>query len=169
VAVSEVPRIPPESVDPTVKNYHWLDLVMGMYDAYEEGARTCLLTDGSGHICEGPGFNIFTIKDGAVATPSRGVLHGVTRLAAMELLDEMHVPVEARLVTLDELHGADEVFATSTAGGVMPVTRIGATVVGTGLMGSLTARLVDAYWQAHAREGWSVAVSDVPRTGPAAS
>src|SRR6476469_1298623 len=26
--ISDMPRIPPESVDPTVKNYHWLDLDM---------------------------------------------------------------------------------------------------------------------------------------------
>ena len=167
IAVSEIPRIPPESVDPTVKNYHWLDLVMGMFDAYEQGARTCVLTDGSGNVSEGPGFNIFVVRDGAVATPARGVLHGITREAAMLLLGEMGVPVTARAVGLAELHEADEVFATSTAGGVMPVTRIGAHTVGNGRMGPMTTALIERYWQAHARPDWSVAVADVPRIGAA--
>ena len=164
IAVSEIPRIPPESVDPTVKNYHWLDLVMGMFDAYEQGARTCILTDGQGNITEGPGFNIFVVKDGKVATPMRGVLHGITRQASIMLLQELQVPVSAHPVSLNELREADEVFATSTAGGVMPVTKIGAHTVATGKPGPVTNRLIDAYWAAHTRgEGWSVAVTDVPR------
>lgn len=164
VAVSEIPRIQPESVDPTVKNYHWLDLVMGMFDAYEQGARTCILSDGHGGITEGPGFNIFVVKDGKVATPMRGVLHGITRQAAILLLEELQVPVSARVVSLMELRDADEVFATSTAGGIMPVTSIGAHVVADGRMGPVSRRLVDAYWAAHTRgEGWSLALSDVAR------
>ena len=34
IAISRVRRIPPESVDPTIKNYHWLDLIAGLFDAY---------------------------------------------------------------------------------------------------------------------------------------
>ncbi|MCC0012058.1 MAG: aminotransferase class IV [Rhodobiaceae bacterium] len=164
LAVSEIPRIPPESVDPTVKNYHWLDLVMGMFDAYEQGARTCILTDGQGNITEGPGFNVFVVKDGKVATPMRGVLHGITRQASILLLQELQVPVSARPVSLHELREADEVFATSTAGGVMPVTKIGAHIVAGGKPGPITGRLIEAYWAAHTRDdGWSVAVKDVAR------
>jgi branched-chain amino acid aminotransferase len=32
LAVSHIRLIQPDGVDPTVKNYHWLDLVMGLYD-----------------------------------------------------------------------------------------------------------------------------------------
>ena len=32
--ISSRQRIPPESVDPTVKNYNWLYMVMGLFDAY---------------------------------------------------------------------------------------------------------------------------------------
>ena len=164
LAVSEIPRIPPESVDPTVKNYHWLDLVMGMFDAYEQGARTCILTDGQGNITEGPGFNVFVVKDGKVATPMRGVLHGITRQASNLLLQGLQAPVSARPVSLHELREADEVFATSTAGGVMPVTKIGAHIVAGGKPGPITGRLIEAYWAAHTRDdGWSVAVKDVAR------
>ena len=43
IAISDIRRIPPESIDPTVKNYHWLDFVMGLYDAYERGAQNVVL------------------------------------------------------------------------------------------------------------------------------
>ena len=37
------------------------------------------LTDGDANLTEGSGFNIVLVKDGALYTPDRGVLHGVTR------------------------------------------------------------------------------------------
>ena len=45
IAVSHIPRIPPQSVGSTVKNYHWLDLVAGMFEAYDRGAETVVLSD----------------------------------------------------------------------------------------------------------------------------
>lgn len=39
LAISDVVRIPPKSVDPSIKNYHWLDLVQGLYDAYAQDAE----------------------------------------------------------------------------------------------------------------------------------
>ncbi len=54
-------RIPASSVDPRVKNYHWLDFVAGLFEAYERGGETVVLTDGHGHVTEGPGFNVFVV------------------------------------------------------------------------------------------------------------
>jgi len=45
VAVTEVRRIPPNSVDPTIKNYHWFDLVSGMFETYENGHHVGILVD----------------------------------------------------------------------------------------------------------------------------
>lgn len=162
VAVAETQRIGPGAVDPTVKNYHWLDLVMGMYEAYDKGARTVVLPDEDGNVTEGPGFNIFAVKDGQVATPAQGVLHGITRLSAIELLAEAGVQTETRDVSLEELREADEIFATSTAGGIMPVTSLDTVAVCDGRPGPVTARLIEAYWDAHARPDWAVSVADVP-------
>ncbi|MDP6345666.1 MAG: aminotransferase class IV, partial [Alphaproteobacteria bacterium] len=55
LVISRVPRISPESVDPTVKNFHWGDMVQGLYEAYDRGGETAVLTDGRGNITEGPG------------------------------------------------------------------------------------------------------------------
>ena len=66
-AVTDLVRIPPSSVDPTVKNYHWLDLVKGLYAAYARGAETAILLDANGNIAEGPGFNVFAVKHGKIS------------------------------------------------------------------------------------------------------
>ena len=43
--MTDIKRIPPSSVDPTIKNYHWIDLVTGMLDAYDKGHHTAILVD----------------------------------------------------------------------------------------------------------------------------
>ena len=42
VLLTDIKRIPPSSVDPTIKNYHWMDLVTGMLNAYEKGNDTAI-------------------------------------------------------------------------------------------------------------------------------
>ena len=51
--VSRLQRIPPESVDPTVKNYHWLDMVMGLFEAYDRGGETAVVVDAQGNLDRG--------------------------------------------------------------------------------------------------------------------
>jgi len=161
IAVSDRQRIPAESVDPTVKNYHWLDFVMGLYDAYDRGAGTVVLQDGNGNIAEGPGFNVFVVKDGRIATPERGVLEGVTRQSVIQLAEALGVPLQARPVAVPELYAADEAFATSTAGGLMPITEVDGAPIGNGQRGPITQDLAQAYWDKHTDPDWSVAVSDI--------
>ncbi|BCG76043.1 hypothetical protein MesoLj113a_72010 [Mesorhizobium sp. 113-1-2] len=56
-----------------------------------------------------------------------------------------------------EIKGADEVFITSTAGGIMPVTRIDQAPIANGQVGPVTRRLIDLYWQKHTDPQWSTA------------
>lgn len=154
IVIAETRRIPVESVDPTVKNYHWLDLVAGMFESYDRGGESVVLTDLAGNITEGPGFNIFAVKGGRAATADRGVLQGITRQTAIELCEELQIPVDAGTVTADALRGADEIFLTSTAGGIMPVTRIDGKAIGDGKPGPVTGRLTELYWTKHDDPAW---------------
>ncbi|MER9243652.1 aminotransferase class IV [Mesorhizobium sp. M0633] len=158
VAISETVRIPPKSVDPAIKNYHWLDLVKGLFDAYDMGAETALVLDTNGHIAEGPGFNVFFVKDGCLTTPAFGMLPGITRRTVFDLCAEIGLSATAADVSRAGIKGADEVFITSTAGGIMPVTRIDDAAIANGQVGPVTRRLMDLYWQKHDDLSWSTAV-----------
>lgn len=161
VAVSEITRIPPSSVDPRVKNYHWLDFVMALFDAYENDAENVVLVDAEGNLTEGPGFNIFVVKNGEIVTPDTGILEGITRRTAIDLAAELGYGLRTTAVPADALKNADEIFATSTAGGIMPITRVGGKAVADGKPGQMTRALIDLYWQKHKDPGWSVAVEEV--------
>jgi branched-chain amino acid aminotransferase len=147
--ISGVQRISPGSVDATAKNYHWLDLTMGLYEAYERGGETAILVDREGNVVEGPGFNVFVVRDGVILTPDSGVLEGITRRTVMELASDLGTPLERRSVPAGEMRRAGEVFFTSTAGGIMPVTKVDGEAIGDGEPGPVTSRLRDAYWDLH--------------------
>ena len=157
--VSKHQRIPPESLDPRIKNYHWLDMVMGLFEAYDAGADSALLVDAAGNLVEGPGFNVFALCEERVITPARGVLEGVTRATVLELLAAENVPVSTELLPAVVARTADEVFITSTAGGVMPVTRISGHRIGDGMPGALTTRLNLAYWKLHDDPDYTTAIN----------
>lgn len=152
VMVSQVQRIPPASVDPTAKNYHWNDMTMGLLAALDAGGDTVLLTDGRGNVVEGPGFNVFAVRGGNLVTPKEGVLEGITRRTVIEIAQSLGVPVELRALPVSELRGADEAFLSTSGGGVLPVTRVDGQRVGQGEPGALTRRLADTYWAWH-RDG----------------
>jgi branched-chain amino acid aminotransferase len=80
----------------------------------------------------------------------------------MEIAHEMGVAVEQRPVTADELKNADEAFMTSTAGGIMPVTRVDGSPLGNGKPRSMTCQIRERYWALHADPRYATAV---PYTG----
>ncbi len=149
LVVSQRQRIPPASIDPRVKNYHWLDMVMALFEAYERGGETAVTVDTAGNLVEGPGFNVFAVRGGELVTPAAGILEGITRRTVIELAREAGHAVHERALPAAEARGADELFLTSTAGGVIPVTRIDGEPVGDGTPGPLTRALSDRYWALH--------------------
>ena len=161
VLLTDIKRIPPSSVDPTIKNYHWMDLVTGMLDAYEKGNDTAVLVDENNNITEGPGFNLFCINDSGIFTPDHGVLEGITRQSVFDLAKELNLPIMKKSISAEELYSAEELFATSTAGGIMPITRVSGQEIGNGKVGSLTRQLHKLYWEKHSDDSWSTSITDI--------
>jgi branched-chain amino acid aminotransferase len=151
--IASVPRVPDASFDPTVKNYQWGDLTTGLMEAHDHGFDTTVLCDAAGFVTEGPGFNIFMVRGGRVLTPDRGSLHGITRRSVLELCEKLGLDAAVAPITRAELEDADEIFAATTAGGVMPVARVGGRILGNDRPGPVSLRLKQEYWAAHAA-GW---------------
>jgi branched-chain amino acid aminotransferase len=158
LVISDRQRIPAESIDPVIKNYQWLDLVMGQFEAYDRGAESVVVVDAQGNITEGPGFNIFCIKNGLLTTPANGVLEGITRKTAMALAIAHGYEVATTNIQPEYARAADEIFATSTAGGIMAVTKIDDDIIGNGTIGPVTRQLQDAYWAIHNDSDYSVEI-----------
>jgi len=143
----DVRRIPPDSVNPRVKNYHWGDFTAGLFEAKEAGFETVLLCDHAGNVTEGPGFNAFAVIKGGVITPDIGVLEGITRRTVLEICAELGIETELRPLPLEEFMSADEVFLSSSGGGVLPITRVDDRVLGNGRAGPVSELLHARYWE----------------------
>ncbi|MEM6677093.1 MAG: aminotransferase class IV [Pseudomonadota bacterium] len=154
-----VHRIGEDAVDPRVKNYHWGDFTAGLFEAYDHGADTVLLTAADGTVAEGPGFNVFAVADGRLLTPARHCLEGITRATVLEAAAEAGIETAVRDLPLAEFLEADEVFTATSGGGPVAVVRIGERIFGNGAEGPVTARLRTAYWQMTQRPAFRTPVA----------
>mgnify|MGYP001320998876 FL=1 len=139
-------RIPENSVNPIVKNYHWGDFTQGIFEAKEKDYETVILLDYDGNVTEGPGFNVFAVKDKVLITPDKGVLAGVSRKTVLEMAEHLGINTSVRPLTVDELLEADEVFLSSSGGGVIPIIRVNETIFGNGASGPISVQLNETYW-----------------------
>src|SRR5262249_17471597 len=103
-------RIPPKSVDPTAKNFHWMDLKLSIFEALRSHHDWSVLSDGNGNLTEAPGCNVFIVKNGVLKTPATGCLEGITRKTVFDLAKESGIRVDVTTVKVEELIDADEAF-----------------------------------------------------------
>lgn len=146
-----------------------------LQSAGRKGAAEALVFDVTNHLAGGCVSNAFVVKAGKVYTPfARGeegygpqgptgdveekpavagnhlpspVLPGVTRAWAIEQLSLKGTPIERRMLTIDDVLGADELFLTNSSWGVLPIVQLEAKPIAQRTPGPVTAGLVDA-WQA---------------------
>jgi branched-chain amino acid aminotransferase len=143
--VSSLRRIPNECLSTKIKSCNYLNHILMRMEANEAGADDAIELDMEGYVCEAPGYNVFMVKKGVVYTPGDNILVGITRQTVMELAEAAGVPVvEGRIQPFD-LYNADEVFLSSTAGGVFAVGELDGRVIGDGKPGPVTRMIQQGY------------------------
>lgn len=99
---------------------HYVNSILASQEAKAKGYDEALLTDMNGFVAEGPGANVFLEKEGKLFTPSTGnILPGITRATVLEICKELDIPVEEKVVTIEELKEADAAFFCGTAAEVI--------------------------------------------------
>ena len=144
-----------------MKNFNWMDLQRGLFEALDRGSDMAVLCTPAGYLSEGPGFNLFFVKDGTLWTPRGNVLEGMTRQTVLDLAGEVGITARQADLPPDALRTADEAFLSSTAGGIMPVSRVNGQPLGAGRPGPVTTRFRTLYWSKR-EAGWlGTAVKDL--------
>lgn len=116
------------------------------------GAGEAIWLSVTNHLASGAVSNIFLVKDGELLTPiARGeeepgalgapVLPGITRAVVMELAEGMGLSVNRRMLSVEDLLDADEVFLTNSSWHVLPVTQVEKKPIADGTVGELTGQL----------------------------
>jgi len=150
VKIPKVIRIHPGTTDPDAKicgNY--ANSILASLEIKKQGYDEALLLDYKGNIAEGPGENLFVVQNGKIFTPPLGnILPGITRRSVMQIAKDECLEVEEKVITVDEVKNADELFFTGTAAEVTAIKQVDDTTIGNGEVGPVSAKLKKIYLDA---------------------
>lgn len=156
-------------LDPTAGHkalWYWPRL-SALQAAAAVGASEALWFSVTNHLACGCVSNAFVVREGRLLTPiARGeeptgalrapVLPGITRAAIIALAEEAGIAVERRMLTIDDVLGAEELFLTNSSWGVLPVVGVERAAIGSGVgsdgPGPITRRLRAAWLDLVERE-----------------
>jgi len=101
-----------------------------------------------GEITESSHSNAFMLLDGKIVTAPEGrVLPGTMRSMTLEIAGEAGLSAEERCPLTDELCHCEEFFITGSVKEILPVVRVGGTIIGSGRPGPVSSHLRRLYLQ----------------------
>jgi branched-chain amino acid aminotransferase len=116
--------------------------ILANLEATEHGYDEALLLDVDGFVAEGPGENLFVVKNGQIFEPEiASALIGITRATIHTLANELGYTVVSKRLTRDDIYIADEAFFTGTAAEVTPIRELDGRTIGAGRRGPITTQL----------------------------
>ena len=147
--ISDIMKTPSQAMPATAKSCaNYANSFLAKKKALSAGYDEAILLNQHGTVAEGPGENIFVIKDNKIKTPplSDDVLKGITRDTAIQLCKDLGYSVTETSITKEELLNADECFFTGTAAEVTPIREINEQEIGTGKKGEITNTIQELYF-----------------------
>jgi branched-chain amino acid aminotransferase len=159
VALVDVVRNHPGSVNPLIKSNNLLNNALAMQEAFRRGAVEGVMRNYRGELAECTQSNLFVVKNGAALTPpiEAGLLPGITRAFLFEVGAAAGIEVREQVLRDADLVGADEAFFTSTTRELVPIVQVDGRAIGSGRPGVVTRALLDGF-RAKAQELTAAAV-----------
>ena len=107
-----------------IKSLNYLANVLAWEEAQSRDFDEAVVLNERGEIASATTANLFWVKDGTVHTPalSTGAMAGVTRECVIDVSSKHFIPLLEGVYEMGDLTDADEIFLTSSALGVAPVT-----------------------------------------------
>jgi branched-chain amino acid aminotransferase len=126
----------------------YLNSILAVRDSVNRGFDEALLLDIEGNIAEGPGENLFIVKNGELFTNDvqHSILLGITRDSVIRIARDMGYAVTTSTLSVDDLTSADEAFFTGTAVEVTPIREVDGMLIGNGIRGQITQNIQDAFF-----------------------
>jgi D-alanine transaminase len=131
-----------------IKSTALLGNVLHFQQGFAAGCQEVLLYNDKKELTEASSSNVFIVKAGVVSTPLQDnqILPGITRRLVIDILsNETGLTVEERIITLDEVQEADEIWLTSSSKGIAPVTKLDKKPVGSGQVGPVWLKAASVY------------------------
>jgi branched-chain amino acid aminotransferase len=146
VVTSSYRRVPPQSLSPSIKSLNYLNNIVARIEGNQRGADEVIMLDMQGYVSEATADNIFIVQSRTVVSPySSTNLPGVTRETVFQLARKNKIAIKERPFTMYDLWAANEVFVTGTAAEIAPVVEADGRVIGKGVPGRVTKKLMAAF------------------------
>jgi len=147
VKISKFIRIHPRStaVDAKISG-HYVNSILATLEVKKEGFDEAILLDFEGNVAEGPGENIFMVKDRKIFTPPLGAIFpGITRRTVIEVAKSLGYSVLEKKIKPEELKKTDELFFTGTGVEICPIIKIDEILINQGKLGEITKKIKKIY------------------------
>ncbi len=127
----------------------YINSVLASTEAHMKGFDEAIMLDSRGFVSEGPGENLFLVKDGVIFTPSSAssILLGITRDTIIKLAQDLNYKVVEKDVLKGEVFLADELFFTGTAAEVTPIVEVDHRSIGDGKVGPVSKTLRKKFFE----------------------
>ncbi|PJF21784.1 MAG: amino acid aminotransferase [Phototrophicales bacterium] len=129
---------------PQAKTLNYIPAIRAMKQAHKAGAIDAIYVDPQGHVLEGTTTNIFAFFGETLITPNDNILDGITRMIVINLAQSVF-DVQQRVLTLNDLYNADEVFITSSHKQILPIVQVDEHTIGNGIPGERTRRMMSLF------------------------
>ena len=147
--ISSWNRIDSRILPPLAKSSaNYANSALAKMEAIQCGYDEAILLNINGSVSEGPGQNVFVVKNGCLYTPpiTDNALFGITADSVMTIAKDLGYPVSFKSISRDELYVADELFFTGTASELTPIREVDGRVIGKGMRGPITEKLQQAFF-----------------------
>lgn len=149
VCTSSWTRVMQNMIPPMAKaTACYLNSALATTEALMNGYDEAVLLTINDHVSEGPGENIFIVRNNVLITPplTDDILDGITRDTIIRLArNELGIRTVVRSIPRVELYAAEEAFFTGTMVELKPIIEIDRKKVGTGDIGRITNKLMKLY------------------------
>jgi len=147
--ISSFHRISPNILPSGAKaSGQYINSILAKLEALDVGYDEAIMLDSRGFVSEGPGENLFMVKDGVIYTPPEhaSILAGITRDAVMKIAKDMDYEVKEIDITRGMLYLADEAWFTGTAAELTPIREVDGRKIGKGKPGPITKKLQEKFF-----------------------
>jgi branched-chain amino acid aminotransferase len=111
---------------------NYANSALAKMEAIAGGYDEAIMLNAHGVVAEGPGENIFRVKDNILSTPpaSSGILRGITRDTVIQFARDLKITFYRNDATKEELYTSDELFFSGTAAGLAKIREVDGRRIG---------------------------------------
>ncbi len=126
-----------------LKSTSLLGNIMHYHQGQTAGVNETILYNDKNELTEASACNVFIVKDKVLSTPplSYQLLGGITRHILLDIVRKHTLlKVQERIISIDEVRQADEIWITSSSKEIAPVIELDGQAVGDGKVGDVWER-----------------------------